>query len=120
MGLEGSAFDNWCKDKLKIKGSTAILIFVLVLICLVAIAIVVGVVVYKKTNRESYTTAKIEKDLESELQKYINSWNNSVDTFYGIKKSEGYRVKKPSSAENYERSRAMNNFSYLKEKPKMD
>lgn len=76
-----------------------------------------------KGNRENFQAIKSTTgSLTDELQKYIQSWNSTVDSYYGIKSNppkEGFsltkkgKVKKP---EGYESTRLANGFAYLKTK----
>ena len=110
MGLTDSKFDLWCQDKLKIKGWVAIVLLVVIVIAVIALAIGIGFIIKKKTkSSESYTPAAA--NLKSQIQQYVSVWNDTVDSYHGIKK-EGYKIRKP--AEKYERSRTANNFSYLR------
>ena len=109
MGLTDSKFDQWCQDKLKIKGWIAIVLLVVIIITIVVIAISVGFTIKKSKSSESYTPTAV--NLKSQIQQYVNAWNDTVDSYHGIKK-EGYKIRKP--AEKYERSRTANNFSYLR------
>lgn len=105
MGSIYSTFDNWCHDKLKIKGWVAIVLLVVIIVAVIAI---IGFTFKKTKSTESYTPTA---NLKSQIQQYVNTWNDMVDSYHGIKK-EGYKIRKP--AEKYERSRTANNFSYLR------
>lgn len=118
MPLTDSSFDKFCRDKLKMSGLSAIIIGAIVLVIIIVAIVLIIVFAVKKSKRESYTTSTIPTTgLKDELKKCIQTWNSTIDSYYGINSNkDGFSFSKLKKSEPYERTRLANDFEYLKAK----
>lgn len=118
MPLSNSTFDNFCREKFHMSGLTAMIIGIIILLIIVVAIVLIVVFSVKKSKRESYTTSTIPTTgLKDELKKCIQTWNSTIDSYYGINsKKDGFTFSKSKGTEPYERTRLANDFEYLKAK----
>jgi hypothetical protein len=120
-------FSNWFLGLSTLKQViVGIIVGVILIVVIAAIGYGIGAVIQLvKTNRKKTESFEAIKNatgsLTDELQKYVDSWNATVDNYYGIKSQskEGFSLTKKTSQtatakpETYESTRMANSFLYL-------